>query len=210
MNLYQVFSQQIAARPDATAIVDAKRDRRWTFAEIENASANMASKLTAAGLCRGDGVLVMVPMSIDLYVTLLACFRLGLASILIDPSGGREHIDRCCRLHPPKAYIGTAKAHLLRLGLPVLRQIPLHFSTSRLVPGSSHLPLDTRLRETLPIAEVADSHAALVSFTSGTTGQPKAAVRSHGFLLAQHKVINRHQQAGVFATDRRTQPGPRA
>ena len=200
MNLYQVFSQQIAARPDATAIVDAKRDRRWTFAEIENASANMASKLTAAGLCRGDGVLVMVPMSIDLYISLLACFRLGLASILIDPSGGREHIDHCCRLYPPKAYIGTARAHLLRLDLPVLRRIPLHFSTSRLVPGSSHLPLDTRASGTVPIAEVDDSHAALVSFTSGTTGQPKAAVRSHGFLLAQHKVINRHQQANAGAS----------
>ncbi len=101
MNLYQIFRQQIAARPDAIAIVDAKRDRSWTFAEIENASANMASRLTAAGLHRGDGVLVLVPMSIDLYVTLLACFRLGLASIIIDVSAGREHIDRCSRLYPP-------------------------------------------------------------------------------------------------------------
>lgn len=200
MNLYQVFRQQIAARPDAIALVDAKRDRGWTFAEIESASANRAARLAAAGLRDGDGVLVLVPMSVDLYVTLLACFRLGLAATLIDPSGGREHVARCCRRYPPKAFIGTARAHLLRLGIPALRRIPLKFSTARLVPGALHLPLSARAGATVPTAELADSHPALVSFTSGTTGQPKVALRSHGFLLAQHEVISRHQQAGAGAS----------
>ena len=196
MNLFEVFHQQIAARPDGIALIDAKRDRRWTFAEIDNASANMAARLAAAGLRPGDGALVMVPMSVDLYVTLLACFRIGLAAVLIDPSAGREHIERCCRLYPPQAYIGTAKAHLLRLAVPALRRIPHRFAMSRLIAGSRHLPLDTRAGAAPPVVEVPDAHAALVSFTSGTSGRAKAAVRSHGFLLEQHRVISRHQQAG--------------
>lgn len=197
MNLFEVFRQQISARPDAIAIVDARRDRSWTFSEIENASANMASRLARAGLVRGDGALVMVPMSIELYVTLLACFRLGVAAILIDPGAGRGHIEHCCRRYPPKAYIAAGTAHLLRLGVPALRRIPRQFSTSGLVPGASRLPLDVGAGEALPIAEVPDAQAALISFTSGTTGQPKAVLRSHGFLLEQHRVIDRHQQGGA-------------
>jgi acyl-coenzyme A synthetase/AMP-(fatty) acid ligase len=38
-----------------------------------------------------------------------------------------------------------------------------------------------------PLVDAEDDEAALVTFTSGSTGNPKAAVRSHGFLLAQHR-----------------------
>jgi acyl-CoA synthetase (AMP-forming)/AMP-acid ligase II len=33
---------------------------------------------------------------------------------------------------------------------------------------------------------------ALLTFTSGSTGQPKAALRTHSFLLAQHRVLEHH------------------
>ena len=36
-----------------------------------------------------------------------------------------------------------------------------------------------------------DDEPALVTFTSGSTGVPKAAVRTHGFLLAQHRTLSR-------------------
>ena len=35
-----------------------------------------------------------------------------------------------------------------------------------------------------------DGDIALISFTSGTTGTPKAIPRSHGFLMAQHRAIS--------------------
>jgi hypothetical protein len=43
-----------------------------------------------------------------------------------------------------------------------------------------------------PAALVTPETPALVTFTTGTTGRPKAAARSHGFLWAQHRVLARH------------------
>ena len=42
------------------------------------------------------------------------------------------------------------------------------------------------------VAEVDAGAHALVTFTTGSTGRPKAAARSHAFLWAQHLVLARH------------------
>jgi acyl-CoA synthetase (AMP-forming)/AMP-acid ligase II len=39
------------------------------------------------------------------------------------------------------------------------------------------------------VPSLSDDAVALVTFTSGSTGQPKAASRTHGFLLAQHRAL---------------------
>src|SRR5438067_13002055 len=93
--------------------------------------------LCAIGLRAGDAVLVFQPMSIDLYVCLLAIFRAGLVAMFLDPAAGREHIKHCCELGSPAAFIGSTKAHLLLPFSRALRRIPRRFSIGRLrIPGS--------------------------------------------------------------------------
>src|SRR5436190_11443097 len=125
MNL--AFTLQAVARtqPGAAAIIE--RDRITTFADLDARSCRAARLLTDAGLQPGDAVLVFHPMSAELYVCLLALFRLRVVAMFLDPSAGREHIERCCGLHPPRAFIGSTKAHLLRLFCPALRRIPHKF-----------------------------------------------------------------------------------
>jgi acyl-CoA synthetase (AMP-forming)/AMP-acid ligase II len=196
MNL--AFTLQAIARsqPDAAAIVE--RGRITTFADLENRSCRAARLLADAGLQPGDAVLVFHPMSAELYVCLLALFRLRLVAMFLDPSAGREHIERCCELHRPKAFIGGPKAHLLRLFSYALRRIPHKFVIGFPIPGATRWSTANRLE---PLSDIRDCPAdtpALLTFTSGSTGQPKAAVRSHGFLLAQHHALvdSLHLSAG--------------
>jgi acyl-coenzyme A synthetase/AMP-(fatty) acid ligase len=137
MNIMDVFMVQAGERGDAVALIESKEGEAHslTFAEIERASAHAADMLAKAGLRAGDGVLVFQPMSSELYIALLAIFRLGLVALFIDPWAGKDHLETCCRLFPPKALIATPKAHLLRLVSPALRRIPVKFSTGSRVPG---------------------------------------------------------------------------
>ena len=208
MNLIDAFCRQVVERPDALAMVETRRGKSHsiTFAELDTASRRAAAMLHVSGLCPGDGVLLLQPMSIDLYVALIAIFRLGLVAIVFDPSAGRAHIERCCSMYPPAAFIGCAKAHLLRLISTSIRRIPRKYVIGTMIPGAvSWRKSDTYVPNAL-IHPCEANTPALLTFTSGSTGLPKAAMRTHEFLLAQHRVLARSLELQPGEVDLTTMP----
>jgi acyl-CoA synthetase (AMP-forming)/AMP-acid ligase II len=128
-------------------------------------------------------------MSAELYVALVALFRLRLVAMVLDPSAGREHIELCCALHAPRGLIASSKVHILRVISPALRRISVKIAVGWAVPRAIRW---ARVATTAPhdaVEGCAPDAPALLTFTSGSTGQPKAAVRTHGFLLAQHRAL---------------------
>jgi len=191
MNISELLWTRATTCPEAAAIIETRhgRSRALAFAELERASAQAAALLHRAGLRPGDAVLVFHPMSAELYIAIAAIFRLGLVAMFLDPSSGKEHIDRCCAIGRPQGLIASSKAHLLRLLSPALRRIPCKFAIGFPVPGA------VPWTDTAGLPPIPQSHPcpaetpALLTFTSGSTGQPKAAVRTHGFLMDQHRVL---------------------
>jgi olefin beta-lactone synthetase len=193
VNVARLLREQAAARPDAPAIIEGTGDRCrvTTFAELDLAAGQAATLLWNEGLRPGDAVLVLQPMSTELYIALAAMFRLGLVATFLDPATGTAHIERCCALWPPRGLIASAKAQVLRLWCPALRRIPINFVIGLPVPGAISWK---RYRQAAPSIQFHDHETemrALLTFTSGTTGEPRAAVRSHLLLLAQHRALGR-------------------
>lgn len=191
MNAAHLLLQQTERRADVPALIETRkgRDRSVTFAELERASARAAALLREAGLRPRDVVLVFQPMSIELYMALLALFRSGMVAMFLDPSAGREHIERCCALAPPAALLGSFKANLLPLISPPLRRIPQRFVIGPPLPGAISWRRADRMPPQEEIAPCEPETPALLTFTSGSTGLPKGAVRTHGFLAAQHRAL---------------------
>lgn len=180
MNIASILAQQVRERPDAPALI---HHRTVTFAQLDAAAARFAHLLHTKGVRPGHSALVLVPMSVNLYAVLIACFRMRVTALFLDPSFGRDYIDRCLAIQPPDVFIGSWKAHLLRAISGPLRRVPRSILvTSRPLPSDGAAPNVEPCDPATP---------ALLTFTSGSTGRPKAALRTHAFLLAQNRVLQR-------------------
>lgn len=156
-----------------------------TFKELFQRVEARASGLKELGIKPGWRVLLLMPMSIELYVSLLALFWIDATVMLVDPSAP---IGEILSQFKPKGFIGSPKAHLLRLKYPQLRGLAVTASN-----GFVPLPnLNLNKISGPPIPIQCPQHPALLTFTSGTTGTPKAIARSHSFLLAQHRALAHH------------------
>lgn len=197
MNIAGILQEQCRERPAQQAVVD--RAERLSFADLERAVAGAAADLAAAGLRPGDRALVFCPMSARLYVTLVGMFRLGVTAVFVDPSAGRLHIERCCARASPRAFVATPRAHALRIVSPTIRRLPIKLAIGGRLPGTRSVAgRAPDAGATNRIEPCASEDVALLTFTSGSTGEPKAAVRTHGFLRAQHQILadELHLQAG--------------
>lgn len=145
-----------------------------------------AAFLKSKGLGRGDRIVVFIPMSYALYRVVLAIFYMGATAVFIDAWADRKRLNQACRLIQPRGFIGIGKAHLLRI-YSEIRKIPIKIVSATGTPGDGLPDLEGFSPEIL--SEEAD---ALVTFTTGSTGTPKAARRTHGFLMRQHQVLSKN------------------
>jgi olefin beta-lactone synthetase len=191
MNVTEILRRHAADVPATAALIDRRRGRTRSvsYLQLEQSVGRTAALLRRAGLQAGDPVLLLCPMCVELYVALAAVLRCGMTAMFLDPSAGRTSIDRCCELLPPQALIATSRAHLLRTLSVGLRRIPRKFSIGARIPLARRVEQAADLPYS-PDVQMCDADTpALVSFTSGSTGRPKGAVRTHGFLLAQHRAV---------------------
>lgn len=193
-NVAAWLEERAAADPGRPAIIEGRgrRRRAVSYGELAGRVARVGATLREKGITPGDRVLLLVPMSVDLYVALLGVLHAGAVAVFVDAWAGRRRLEEAVAAAGPVGLVATPRAHLLRLLSPSLRRIPVRLWAAR---GPLRLGRSTPARSTTttaPTATVpADDHA-LVTFTTGTTGRPKAAARSHRFLRAQHEVLARH------------------
>jgi acyl-CoA synthetase (AMP-forming)/AMP-acid ligase II/alpha-beta hydrolase superfamily lysophospholipase len=173
--------------PERDAIV-AYRGRgvtRLRFGDLTARIAAVAAGLAARGIGPGDRVLLFVPMSPELYVALLAVLHRGACAVFVDAWAGRARLDAAVRQARPRAFLAVPKAHWLKALSPALRAVPVSLVARPGLAGLGDVAA-------VPAEVVTEDDHALVTFTTGSTGAPKAAARSHGFLWAQHQALNAH------------------
>lgn len=206
MNLMTLFNNNVKNHFNAPAITMARDNETWSYSYLNNRVCQIAYQLKSKNINKGDGVLILVPMSLELYAFLLALFKIGAVAVFIDPQSSKSHIQSCIKKYPLKAFFGVKKAHLFRVINKDIREIPLHITLG-------YLPFTDNLYSYYDshkfLAEnttVKDEDPALITFTSGSTGNPKVAVRTHKFLLKQYEVLSKNMDFGFGKTDMSTLP----
>lgn len=79
-----------------------KRNETWTYLDLDKKVKQVSSCLKEQGINKGDGVLILVPMSFELYASLLALFKIGAVAVFIDPQSSKKHIKSCIEKYPLK------------------------------------------------------------------------------------------------------------
>jgi malonyl-CoA/methylmalonyl-CoA synthetase len=166
--LAEAFHSTAAASPDRPALEVDGHAR--THGELDAQAAGWAGALAARGVGGGDAVLIAAPSSIDLVEAYLGALRLGALVVLANPTYTPAELRHLLDDSGAVAAIagGDARERVAAVG----SEVPL-------------LDVDERpASEPVAPASVASDSPALLAYTSGTTGVPKAVPLTHANLLS--------------------------
>jgi acyl-CoA synthetase (AMP-forming)/AMP-acid ligase II len=189
-NITALLDAAAARHPERPALIFG--NKQVSFTELQTQVKQCANLLNARGLKPGERVIIMIPMSPELYIALLAIIRCGAAAVFVDPWIPMRQIAAFSAFAKPSGFIGIPKSHLLRLLNPKLMRIPISASTGSTLLGiPARFSLNAIPKQSTDMAPVPVSlnDSALITFTSGSSGIPKGANRTHGFLIAQYEAL---------------------
>jgi len=164
---------------------------RLTSAHLAAQSNKLAHELRSAGLRKGDRVAVMLRNDPEFVYALVACSRLGLVAVPIDPRSRGEKLRYFISFAECVAALTADYVTVDETASEVLRQTDVRtyvLSTPEGRGQGLQPPRDWRsLNEVLEGPERADtghhveqlSEPFELSYTSGTTGDPKAIILTY-------------------------------
>lgn len=165
-----------AAPADRLALVELTRDggrREWTFGEVAAGSAALAGRLAGLGVRRGDVVMTLIGNRPEWVLTMVACFRIGAVALPCNEQLRARDLRLRLAGATPQAIVADARnrGELEAAGpqCPVLE-----------VPDES-----LWVGPPAPCVELDAHDPCLITFTSGTTGEPKGIVHGQRYLPGQ-------------------------
>jgi malonyl-CoA/methylmalonyl-CoA synthetase len=154
-------------------------DGSWIVSdELEERTRRAARSLLRSGLEPGDRLVISAETSADLVIAHVASLRAGLVAVPVNTAYTREEVTRIVRAARPRASAvdDDARARWIAeaSSQPVLS---LGIGLGEAADGEE------------PIDRAIAADPALLVYTSGTTGQPKGALLSHGNLLSSATAV---------------------
>ncbi len=161
------FWSDVVTRREGRALVESGV-REWTFAEVAAAAAERAGALHAAGVRRGDVVLTLIGNRPQWVVAMVACFRQGYVVLPCNEQLRARDLRARLDITAPKAVVADPR------NAAVLREAGWTGPTLWEEAGPAPDP-----------AQLAPDDPCLITFTSGTAGDPKAVVHGQRYLPGQ-------------------------
>jgi amino acid adenylation domain-containing protein len=198
--VHEVFAAQARRTPDALAVEDPRE--RWTYAELDAATDGVARALADAGVGVGDVVAITGHRSAALVRALVGTIKSGAAFLVLDPAYPAARLGDYVRIARPAAHLHLAAAADLPGEVMALLDETIR---TRLVlrprDGRAAEEVDGIPSSPSPVSvDVGPDTLAYLSFTSGTTGTPKAVMGRHSSLT--HFTPWLAQRFGLGAADR--------
>ena len=160
------------------ALVELARDgsrREWTFGEVSERTARLAGTLRARGIRTGTGdvVMTLIGNRPEWVMTMCACMRIG--AVVLPCTEQLRAKDLRLRIdvaRPSLIVADERNRSALEAARPECEVV--------LVPDEALFAA-----EPAPAIELGENDPCLITFTSGTAGEPKAVLHAQRYLAGQ-------------------------
>jgi acyl-coenzyme A synthetase/AMP-(fatty) acid ligase len=169
-----------ASPSERLALVELARDgsrREWSFGQVAERSARMAGSLQRMGAARGDVVMTLIGNRPEWVLSMLACFRIGAVVLpCTEQLRAKDLRLRIDAVSPALILADERNREQLQAALEdATATVPVAY-----VPDEGLFA-----PEPAPAVELGDDDPCLITFTSGTAGEPKAVVHAQRYLDGQ-------------------------
>lgn len=179
-------------------------EQRLTYEYLADESSRFAAFLKHMGISRGERVFTYSDRTPEHYISILGILKAGAVAGALFSSFGQDAARD--RLSSSGAAAVIVQAPLLGNLLKVIHELPslrkiivvgdaasceaassAESVSTALIPFEQYKSFDS----CFPVEKTSPEDAALIHFTSGTTGKPKGAVHAHAALLG-HYATSKH------------------
>ncbi|SFE30362.1 acetyl-CoA synthetase [Lentibacillus persicus] len=181
------FASKSPSRKALVWMDDNGNKKEITYEDLIKNVSKIGNVFKEKGLKKGDKVLIMIPRLIEAYETYLAAIKAGL--VVIPSSEMLKTKDLQYRIsHGEVSAVVSYYPYADQFeGVKEYDRLTL-FSIGKSVDGWHNLDeLKGSASDQLDVADTTKDDTAFLSYTSGTTGNPKAVVHTHGWGFAHLK-----------------------
>ncbi|HEB98851.1 MAG TPA: acyl-phosphate glycerol 3-phosphate acyltransferase, partial [Thiotrichales bacterium] len=192
----EVLAFHAEHHPDRTHLTFYESDdrlARLSYAELLEGARTTAGALRARGIEPGDSVALMLPSGIDFFLCFYGILLAGGVPAPLYPPASRARIEEFMRRQA--GILDNARARLMITTeeiRPFARLLKQQVATLDGVPTPDGLRALGAESAFVPRGE---DDLGLLQYTSGSTGQPKGVMLTHGNLLANVRAMGEAAQA---------------
>lgn len=173
---FPAIVDRLAVDPPGPALIELARDgsrREYAFDEVVDAAARYGGAFAERGVRSGDVVITLIGNRPEWVFAMLGCWRTGAVVLPCNEMLRAKDLALRIASAAPKLVVTDERNHAELEGSD-------WDGPTIVIPNESLLDY-----EPAPLFDAAPDDPALMIFTSGTTGEPKPVVHTHGCLPGQ-------------------------
>ena len=187
MNICECLTTTAKLFPDRIAVVFG--DRQWTFRELEQKSQAAAAVFQQHDIKPGDRVALMLPNAPSFPVWYYGALRIGAIAVSVSTRLAAGEVAFVVDDSGAKAFVASTDAmSTVEAELPAHAELRL--AVDEFGEPTEDAGNDFASASYQDIYNVEPNEAALILYTSGTTGFPKGATLSHGNVRSNVHAFN--------------------